>query len=80
MFVPRKHKAVRRYPEAQAQARVVLGTDSVNAEAHNNLAIALFNLGRVEEAIAHFREAARINPAWEEAQRNLQRALEAGGK
>ena len=33
-----------------------------SAEAHNNFGIALFRLGKLEEAIAQFQEALRIKP------------------
>jgi Flp pilus assembly protein TadD len=46
--------------------------DSV--EAHNNLGLALLQLGRSGEAIDQFQQALRIKPDYPEAQRNLQRA------
>jgi len=33
------------------------------ASAHRNLAIALANTGRLDQAIAHVKEAARLSPA-----------------
>ena len=41
------------------------------AEAHNNLAIALVQLGRVPEAIGHYEQALRIKPSFAEAHYNL---------
>jgi tetratricopeptide (TPR) repeat protein len=35
-----------------------------NYLAHNNLGVALANEGRVSEAVAHYTEALRLNPAW----------------
>jgi tetratricopeptide (TPR) repeat protein len=43
---------------------------------HNNLGIALFRKGDLEEAVVNFREALRIKPDFAEASRNLQVALE----
>jgi tetratricopeptide (TPR) repeat protein len=46
-----------------------------NSVAHNHLGIALREEGRVEEAIAHYREALRINPGHVNAAYNLGLAL-----
>jgi len=43
--------------------------------AHNNLGIALGSLGRMEEAIDHFRQALALQPDFEDARRNLATAL-----
>ena len=43
--------------------------------AHNNLGLALFQRGRTQEAIAQYREALRIDPAFADAQSNLGNAL-----
>jgi Flp pilus assembly protein TadD len=42
-----------------------------SAEAHNNLAVALSEVGRLEEAAAHGREAVRLKPDYIEARNNL---------
>jgi Flp pilus assembly protein TadD/4-amino-4-deoxy-L-arabinose transferase-like glycosyltransferase len=47
--------------------------DSSLAQAHNNLGIALFNVGRVEEARAAFKTALRLEPTNASAKRNLER-------
>jgi tetratricopeptide (TPR) repeat protein len=39
--------------------------------AHNGLGVALLERGQTEEAIAHFREAVRLNPRMAEARNNL---------
>ncbi len=46
--------------------------------AHNGLGVALIRLGHAAEAIQHFREALRLNPGYEVARANLERALAAG--
>lgn len=46
-----------------------------NADAQNNLGVALLRLGRVEEAIPHFNTALRTRPDHPQAQRNLRAAL-----
>ncbi len=43
--------------------------------AHTNLAVALIRKGNIEGAIAHFREALRINPGHVNAKINLEKAL-----
>jgi tetratricopeptide (TPR) repeat protein len=43
--------------------------------AHNNLGFALFQAGRIPEAIAHYREALRLQPDFAEARYNLGTAL-----
>ena len=47
-----------------------------DAEAHNNLGIALASAGRMAEAAEAFREAVRLDPAGVLAHRNLGIALE----
>jgi tetratricopeptide (TPR) repeat protein len=46
-----------------------------NALAHQNLGIALFEKGRVDEAISHYREALEIEPNYGKAHYNLGNAL-----
>ena len=48
--------------------------------AHNNLGMVLAGQGRVEEAVAHYREALRIKPDNEEAHNNLGAALSGQGR
>jgi Flp pilus assembly protein TadD len=46
---------------------------------HTNLAIALQDLGRFDEAIQHFQEAVRLDPDNPVALHNLAAALQASG-
>jgi Flp pilus assembly protein TadD len=46
------------------------------AMAHNNLGIVLADLGRLDDAIAHFRTALKISPNYATARLNLQENLE----
>ena len=45
-----------------------------SAECHNNLGVALAEIGRIDEARAEFREALRIRPDFPDAKRNLAKA------
>jgi len=45
------------------------------AKLHNNLGSALLLQGNIDEAVAHFREALRIQPDYPTAQNNLRDAL-----
>jgi tetratricopeptide (TPR) repeat protein len=53
---------------------------SDNFVAHNSYGLVLADLGRVEEAMAHFEKALRIRPGYAEAHSNLGAALAARGK
>ncbi len=46
-----------------------------NARAHNNLGVALTDLGRIEEALGHYQEAGRLMPDFTGVQLNLCDAL-----
>jgi len=46
-----------------------------NPRAHNNLAVALVQLGRLPEAISHYEQALRLNPLYPQAHNNLGAAL-----
>ena len=48
--------------------------------AHNNLGVALRDQGKLEEAVAEFRTAIRLNPDYAEAHYNLGFALHSQGK
>ena len=50
------------------------------ADAHNNLGIALFRRGRLDEAIASYHQALRLRPADAQASNNLATALRMGGR
>lgn len=51
-----------------------------SAETHNNLGQALFQIGRVDEAIAHYKDAIRHDPRNAAAYTNLGAALSSTGK
>jgi Flp pilus assembly protein TadD len=61
----------RHYAAAIEQLRVALTWNPASVEAHNNLGIALASVGRTDEAVHEFRQALAIDPAFEDAQRNL---------
>jgi protein O-GlcNAc transferase len=69
-----------RLPEAAAAYRQVLTLRPDFAEAHNNLASALMDLGQTEEALAACRRALDLNPNLAEAHVNLANALTAAGR
>jgi tetratricopeptide (TPR) repeat protein len=60
-----KHGGIFRYPDA---------------EAYNNLGVALAQTGKIEEAIARFEQALRINPDFADAHTNLGNALRLAGR
>jgi Flp pilus assembly protein TadD len=49
----------------------VVATDPSDARAHNNLGVAFYGQGRVDEAIARFRMAIALSPEYAEAHTNL---------
>ena len=49
-------------------------------KAHNNLAIALFYKGNIDEAVSHLQEAIRINPDYANARQNLRKILKDQGQ
>ena len=51
-----------------------------NAEAHDKSGVALAQSGRIEEAIAQYEQALRINPDYAEAHSNLGNALRQAGR
>lgn len=51
-----------------------------NAEAHNNLGVALKNIGQLDDAVACYRRALKIKPAFAEAHGNLGIALNRLGR
>ena len=45
-----------------------------SAAAHNNFGVALASMGRIDQAVEHFRRAVVLDPGFEEARNNLRRA------
>jgi len=62
-------------PAAAVELEASLRINPSYSKSHNNLGIALASLGRVDEAITHFRSALALNPKDEGAFFNLGRAL-----
>ena len=60
--------------QAEAVLRESLRLNPESAEAHNNLGITLAQLGRLEEAVQHWRRALVIKPGFLDAERNLKLA------
>jgi protein O-mannosyl-transferase len=61
--------------DAEAEARAALRLDSRDAEAHNVLGVSLATQGRLDEAIAQFREAIADAPGDLRARNNLAHAV-----
>ena len=61
--------------DSEALWRHVLAVDEDNHFAHTNLGAALARQGRIEDAIVHFEQAARIAPDDPLAQKNLSKAI-----
>ncbi len=55
--------AMQRYAAAAETFRKILDAGADHAPTHHNLAKAIFELGRVSEAMRHFRRAAELDPA-----------------
>ena len=58
--------------EAAGEFAVVAQLRPADAVTQYNLAIALARAGHLDEAIAHFSEALRLNPDFEAARRDLE--------
>jgi Flp pilus assembly protein TadD len=57
--------------EAISQFQEAIRLRPDNANAHNNLGVALYRKGRTGEAIRHFEEAVRLKPDYADARKNL---------
>jgi tetratricopeptide (TPR) repeat protein len=62
-----------------ASAEMMVRVDPNNASRRNFLAAGYIQIGRIEEAIGHLREALRLNPEHAEAHNNLGHALQLAG-
>ena len=67
----------RRFAEAADCLRAAVRAMPDAAGAHNDLGIALASLGDLSEATEHFRRAVALDPAFDEARRNLAAASKA---
>jgi len=67
------HLRAGKLPQAEAAFRTATEAKPKFMAAHNNLAIALERMGRRDDAIKVLERAAKIDPADEDIQRNLQR-------
>jgi tetratricopeptide (TPR) repeat protein len=65
------HHQANRLDEAARLYRAVLDADPDQADAHNNLGLALQQLGSAEEAVAHFEAALERKPFWPTPYLNL---------
>jgi Flp pilus assembly protein TadD len=57
---------------------IELAAPARRAGMHNDLGVALVQLGRIADAVTEFREALRLQPDFEAARGNLDRALRIG--
>ena len=67
----------RRFAEAADCLRAAVSAMPDSAGAHNDLGIALASLGDLSDATEHFRRAVALDPAFDEARRNLASASKA---
>jgi tetratricopeptide (TPR) repeat protein len=66
----------RRFADLEAESRTLLASLPNDADAHNQLGIALASQNRLNEAIGQFAEAVRLNPDLRSARNNLALALD----
>jgi tetratricopeptide (TPR) repeat protein len=66
--------------EALRYATAAVSLRPLSPGTHVNLGAGLFNMGRLDEAIAEYREALRLKPDFPEAHNNLGRALRDRGR
>ena len=75
-FESRSTDCSRAYGHAIAEYQSALTDEGMarSPELHNDLGVALVRLGRVDAAVAQFKEALRLDPAFGAAAANLARA------
>jgi tetratricopeptide (TPR) repeat protein len=74
------YAGLKKFDLAKTEYEKAILADPNSAESHNNLGILLGQLGDVEDAIAHFKDALRIKPDFKPAADNLRKISEAHGK
>jgi Flp pilus assembly protein TadD len=72
--------AIGKSREAEAELRETLRLDPSRAAAYNNLGVLLCSEGRLTEGVDALRTAVALDPGSEEAEANLQHALELAGE
>ncbi len=60
-----------RLPEAVEEFSQAVQFATADANAHDDLGVALFQVGAYEKAVEQFNDAIRIDPSYEGAKRNL---------
>jgi Tfp pilus assembly protein PilF len=76
----RTYNQLKHWKNSEALFRHAISVTKGNDLAHYNLASYLYEHGRVEEAIEHYRQAIRIRPSYNDAMNNLGVALASTGK
>ncbi len=69
----------KKHEQAEKAFRLALAYEPENTDAHHHLGLALLELGRREEGLQSIREALRIDPDFELARTNLDKALSETG-
>src|SRR6476620_5931423 len=68
------------YADIETLWRTTLAKDPECWMAHTNLGLVLFEKGKIDDAIAHYRSALQMQPDWWDAEYNLGTALSAKGQ
>src|SRR5262245_22355786 len=68
------------YSDIETLWRTTLARNPQCWMAHTNIGLVLFQKGRIDEAVAHYRSALQIQPEWWDAEYNLGTALSAKGE
>lgn len=74
------HGQLGNFPDAERSCRAALRLQPTQSVLHYNLAIALINQQKTEDAIQHLRDAIRFNPEYAEAHADLGNVLQILGR